>query len=102
MDLEWDEEKRESNLAKHGVDFARAGRIFENPILAQIDKRQDYGEERVIALGHVDWFFMIVVYVWRNSKCRIISARKASSYDKERYYSRFFGKTSGDGGPDTG
>jgi len=54
MEFEWDEAKRRENLNKHGVDFLRAALMFETPVLEQIDDREDYGEERMIALGEVD------------------------------------------------
>lgn len=35
MEFEWDENKRRSNLSKHGIDFVRAASIFSSPILAE-------------------------------------------------------------------
>ena len=32
MSFEWDEEKRDANIKKHGVDFIRAAKIFSNPV----------------------------------------------------------------------
>lgn len=52
MDVEWHEDKREYNLEKHGIDFVRAAKIFENPIVERLDDREDYGEDRYIAIGH--------------------------------------------------
>lgn len=74
MDVEWHEGKREYNLEKHGIDFVRAARIFENPIAERIDDREDYGEERMIAIGHWKEQFLVVVYTWRGDSRRIISA----------------------------
>lgn len=33
MEFEWDENKRQSNLNKHGVDFIDAAKIFNYPVL---------------------------------------------------------------------
>lgn len=52
MGFEWDERKREANIQSHGVDFVRAAKMFVNPVLERIDDREDYGEKRLIALGH--------------------------------------------------
>ena len=49
----WDERKRRSNLRKHGVDFLDVTRMFENHVAETIDDREDYGEERIIAIGRV-------------------------------------------------
>ena len=46
MLFEWDENKRESNLRKHGVDFVRAVNVFSNPILERLDDREVHGEDR--------------------------------------------------------
>ena len=54
MEFEWDEHKRQTNLAKHGVDFLDAALIFEGIVLTKIDDRQDYGEVREVSLGMVD------------------------------------------------
>jgi uncharacterized protein len=33
MDFEWDEAKNRRNLAKHGISFEEAARVFAGPIL---------------------------------------------------------------------
>jgi len=91
MPFEWDEDKCESNLEKHGIDFVRAAKIFANPILERLDDRDDYGEKRWIAIGHWEQNYLIVVYTWRNENRRIISAWKAGRYEQEAYETRIFG-----------
>ena len=49
MKYEWDGAKNAANLAKHGIDFEAAVTIFEGPVLETIDKRRNYGEERIAA-----------------------------------------------------
>jgi len=51
MCFEWDEAKNTANIRKHGIDFADAIDIFNHPMLAILDEREDYGEERWIG----DW-----------------------------------------------
>jgi hypothetical protein len=41
MEVEWDEQKRHTNIAKHGVDFVAAARVFDGPILEVEDRRRD-------------------------------------------------------------
>ncbi len=48
MKFEWDEEKNKENIRKHGFDVADAWEIFELPVLAALDTREDYGEDRLI------------------------------------------------------
>ena len=83
--FEWDPAKREANLVKHGIDFARAARIFEAPALERPDRRRDYGEERFVALGAVEELVLAVVYTPRETAFRIISAREAHRDEKAAY-----------------
>ncbi len=91
MSFEWDEAKRQQNLAKHGVDFVDATRMFGNPILERIDDREDYGEERLIAIGHWDTDVFVVAYTWRGENRRIIAAWKAGKNDQREYYATVYG-----------
>ncbi len=86
LEFEWDERKRKANMREHGVDFLRAAKVFQGPTLEDVDDREDYGEERIIALGHADGAVFTVVYTMRGSVVRLISAWKANSRDEERYY----------------
>ncbi len=45
MKFEWDEAKRQTNLRKHGLDFADVWKVFRGPMLARLDRREDYGED---------------------------------------------------------
>jgi len=82
----WDERKRASNLAKHGVDFPAAGRIFDGPVMEAPDDRRDYGERRMKAFGAVEGRVLCVIYTWRRSERRIISARKANRIETQAYH----------------
>ena len=85
MNVEWHEDKRLRNLRERQVDFADAALIFENPVIEAEDGRDDYGEVRYCALGHVDDDYFMVVYTWRGEKRRIISAWKVGDDGKQRY-----------------
>ena len=45
MNFEWDELKIELNIDKHGFDFDDAYRIFDLPMVVDLDERSDYGED---------------------------------------------------------
>lgn len=51
MDFEWDEQKNQANIRKHGVSFVTAIRIFDSPVFSRLDDRHDYGEERFMSIG---------------------------------------------------
>jgi uncharacterized DUF497 family protein len=80
-----------ANIKNHGIDFLDAALIFENPTLEATDERADYGELRWIAFGLSDETVLQVVYTWRGENVvRIISARKASRHDAEKYFREIF------------
>ena len=83
--FEWDEEKRLSNIAEHGVDFRRAVLIFSGPHLERDDERRGYGESRRRALGRVGDVDYLVVYTWRGQARRIISAWRLGPHGRRRY-----------------
>src|SRR5437763_13130743 len=84
-DFEWDPTKEFVNIQERNLDFATASRIWDGSIVEKIDERRDYGETSIIAIGEFDGNVLVVVYTWRGSARRIISARKANSREKRRY-----------------
>ena len=85
VQFEWDSEKAISNLKKHGVDFADAVTVLEDERAITIPN--DYADEdRFITVGR-DSFgqILVVVYTWRESQIRIISARKATAKEIRQY-----------------
>lgn len=86
MRFEWDEAKNAANIAKHGVDFAYASRIFEGRVLRAFDLRKDYGELREYSIGVVsDVVFLTVIHTQRDGAVRIISARRANRLERKAY-----------------
>jgi uncharacterized protein len=61
MVFEWDERKAAQNLAKHGVPFEYASRVFLDPHrLDDVDVRRDYTEERRLTLGKIEGRLFVV------------------------------------------
>ncbi|RUT05212.1 hypothetical protein DSM106972_040330 [Dulcicalothrix desertica PCC 7102] len=86
MNFEWDEQKNELNISKHGFDFADAYRVFQLPIAVELDERNDYGEDRWIGIGLLDGRIVVIVYTEPDDKTiRIISLRKALTHERKRY-----------------
>lgn len=91
MEFEWDETKNRTNIAKHGISFDRAKRIFEGPVYTEFDERFDYGEQRLSSTGLIDGIVtVVVVHVDRSGAIRIISARKAQRYEREEFEAAIF------------
>ena len=86
MRFEWDEEENKANIRKHGFDFADAWEIFTGLMLTALDDWEDYGEDRWIGIGMLRMHVVVVVFVERGEDTiRIISLRKALSYERKRY-----------------
>ena len=86
MRYTWDETKRQTNLVKHGLDFADAERVFASPLVLLEDARRDYGEQRMIGIGLLDFLVVLIVHIESNEEIRIISMRKADSDETDLYY----------------
>jgi uncharacterized DUF497 family protein len=83
--FEWDEAKAAENLSSHGVDFVRAARMFDFPVLEREDTRQFWGERRFISIGQLHGFVMVVCWTPRGARKRILSAWRADR-DDEGFY----------------
>jgi uncharacterized protein len=83
MLFEWDEGKRQSNIAKHYIDFRDAIRVFDGPRFETTESRR--GEDRIVAIGSVENIEIVVVYVMRAQRRRIISARRAHRNERQDY-----------------
>jgi len=86
-EFEWDDEKAQSNIKKHGVTFDEAATIFNDPRLATIsDPDHSDGEERFVSIGmSVIMRLLSVIHTFRKDRNRLISARKATKAEKENY-----------------
>ena len=87
MKYEWDENKAVKNLAKHGVSFAEAKTIFDDPMYVDfydLDHSED--EERYLIVGESNrGRLLIVSYTERRESIRIISAREVTKSERETY-----------------
>jgi uncharacterized protein len=89
MRFEWDDNKAESNFLKHGIQFEDAVTVFADPyLLFTEDSSHSQGKEREWAMGEAeDGSIVVVVFTMRGERIRIISARKATKKECQRYES---------------
>ena len=90
MTFEWDDNKEQINIKKHGMDFETASHVFDDDNRLEIydDLHSEY-EDRYITIGMIDEITCIamVVYTERGTDViRIISARKATPKERRKYY----------------
>ena len=82
--FEWDEDKRQGNITKHGIDFINACSVFDGrPVITQRANYPD--EERYKTIAMVGERFMTVVWTDRPPNIRIISARSTRDGEKRAY-----------------
>ncbi len=93
MHWSWDPKKAKANLEKHKVSFELAERALGDPLCISVpDPNPD--EERWRTLGSPSTDGIVVLYVvhtWPEDESgvgRIISARKATSHEKQAYEER--------------
>lgn len=84
----WDAAKRQSNLCKHGLDFADAPAVLEQATYTNEDARFPYSERRYTSIGFFNGQEVVVVYTEVNDEIRIISFRKATQHEREIFYGR--------------
>ncbi|MGK7887964.1 MAG: BrnT family toxin [Leptolyngbyaceae cyanobacterium] len=85
MQFEWDEAKNLENIRKHEIDFADIPKMFDDPMLIELDDRFDYGEDRWLGIGFLGNGVAVVVWTERqNDIIRIISARRANRYERRK------------------
>ncbi|MEO8250505.1 MAG: BrnT family toxin [Burkholderiales bacterium] len=83
---EWDERKRQSNLAKHGLDFADAAWVLESAIRFDLDSSRR-GEVRTQSMAYVfDRLAVLSVAHVPGDAIRILSFRKASTKERTKYH----------------
>jgi hypothetical protein len=90
MDFEWDEEKREKNIKKHGIDFVSVIPVFDDPnAIEQYDEKNSVDEDRYQIIGMARPGILFVAYTERNGRdtIRIISARRAEKHEIAKYRS---------------
>jgi uncharacterized protein len=83
--LIWDEPKRKLNVKNHGFDFDKCDAIWDHFTVTREDKRQDYGEQRLVCFGLPTGVVVVLVYTERAKGPHVISLRKAEKHEA-RYY----------------
>ena len=83
----WDPEKRQANLAKHGLDFLDRLMVLDSPYRLDVQATRN-GEVRTQSFAYVFDVLTVltVVHVWRESTMRIISFRPASQEERTAYH----------------
>src|SRR5438477_11769753 len=81
-----DDAKRESNLAKHGYDFADMAEVFDGRfVVTRLDTRFRYDELRYNMLAEFHGRIVNVTFTPRMGKAHLISVPPASREERKVY-----------------
>lgn len=87
MQFEWDLEKADENVRKHGVSFEEAMSVFGDS-LARIHSDPDHSEaeSREVICGHTAaGRLLLVFFTEKSGNIRLFSAREATTYERKDY-----------------
>ena len=84
--FEFDSDKSQANLQKHGIDFARAQLLWDDPDLIEVQARSD-DEPRSLVIAQLDGKIWSAVITIRGDRVRIISVRRARPAEVALYES---------------
>jgi len=84
--FEFDEAKSRANLAKHGIDFIQAQRIWDDPDFVEINAKS-VDELRALVIGRVDQKYWSAVITYRDGSIRLISVRRSRQAEVVLYES---------------
>lgn len=88
MTISFDPVKRDATLRERGLYFEEAELVFAGRVVEFIDRRFDYGEDRIVTVGYLRQRMVLVVWTQRGDLRHIISMRKANAREIEIYTPR--------------
>jgi uncharacterized DUF497 family protein len=84
--FEYDENKSQANVAKHGIDFVEAQKLWNDSNLLEIPARtQD--EPRFLIVGKIEDKHWSAVITYRGQNIRLISVRRSRTEEVALYES---------------
>ena len=86
MEFEFDRPKSKANLAKHGIDFRTAQKIWDDPNCIEIPARTE-DESRWLVIGRIGEHCWSAVITYRADRVRIISVRHSRNEEIAIYES---------------
>jgi uncharacterized DUF497 family protein len=85
LKFEWDPNRSETNLRKHGVSFDEASSMFGDKLAMTIADPIEPEERQMIMGVSQQQRLLLVVHLKNSDTIRIISARKATAAERRKY-----------------
>jgi len=84
--FEFDDEKSQANLEKHGIDFRAAQELWRDPDLLEFQAMSD-NEPRFLVIGCIGKKHWSAVVTYRDERIRLISVRRSRKKEVALYES---------------
>lgn len=85
-DFEYDDDKSQANMEKHGIDFDAAQELWDDPDLLEFPAKSDT-EPRFLVIGRIATKHWSAVVTYKNERVRLISVRRSRPKEVELYES---------------
>jgi uncharacterized DUF497 family protein len=85
MEVTFSLAKNSWNIRKRGLSFERAVDFDFETAVYSLDRRHEYGEDRIVALGYLDGRLHVMCFVETEDGIRVISFRKANFREVKKY-----------------
>ena len=85
MDVAYSALKNKINKSKHGLSLSRAKEFDMDTARFALDDREEYGEDRWVAIGFLDARLHVLVFTFSEIGIRAISLRKAEKSEETIY-----------------
>jgi uncharacterized DUF497 family protein len=86
MEFEFDAGKSRSNRRKHGIDFIKAEKLWDDPDLIAVPARTT-DEPRILVVGRIEELHWSAIITYRDDRVRIISVRRSRREEVTLYES---------------
>jgi uncharacterized DUF497 family protein len=86
MMFQYDSQKSQSNLEKHGIDFEEAQKLWDDPNRIEVQARSS-DEARSLIIGKHEGCHWSAVVTYRADEVRIISVRRSRETEVALYES---------------
>ena len=88
MRFQRDPAKAAANLRKHGVSFADAEGVLDDPLAVTVEDPDAEDEPRFVTAGLGNaGELLVAVWTERNGECRLISVRRPTRKERKHYES---------------
>lgn len=85
MKIEFDLKKDAANLEQHSISLTESETLLQGLTIEREDRRRNYGERRIIAIGEIEGREFVCVYTRRGPTVRPISLRRANRKERDVY-----------------